>query len=132
MKTESKANTWITFIGVVLLLIGVYATVRTAINLKLFDKYPQTGVLVFNFGGQPIYSQREEDCFMPRIYYKVDAQTVRPSTPEEKEQEKRDQKSCLSSVSESRNTAKVNDISQSLLFLFLGIGVLATRKIFFK
>ncbi len=132
MSADSKTNTWITFIGVILLLIGIYASVRTVINLKAFERYPQEGVVSFSFGGQPAYYQREEDCSYPRTYYDVTGQKTRPPTDEEKEQEKRDQKNCLSSVKDARERAKVNDISQSLLFLFLGVGVLTTRKIFFK
>lgn len=129
---ESKTHAWITFIGVILFLVGVYAAVRTGINLTLFDKYPQTGVITLNFSGTPPYYQREQDCSYPRAYYSADGRITRQPTLEEKEQEKRDTQSCLEGVAEARQTAKINDISQSLLLLFLGVGVLVARKIFFK
>lgn len=133
MKSESMANTWITFIGVILLLIGIYGTTRTIVNLKVFEKYPQTGVLSLNLGGYgTTYYQREEECTYPRTYYTMDGLKVRPPTPQEKEQEKTDIRNCLTGVFEARQSAKINDISQSFLFLFLGIGVLVTRRIFFK
>lgn len=127
-----KGNSWILFVGVLLLLIGIYAFSRTIINMVAFPKYPNTGVLSMNFSGAPPYSQREEDCIYSRLYYKDDGQTTRPPTVEEKAQDTTDEKKCLSSVAEGRETAKVNDISQSTLFLFLGIGVLLFRKFFLK
>lgn len=133
MAIESKTNTWITFIGVILVLIGIYGSVRTIVNLKAFERYPQEGVLNFTLGMmQTYYPQREEDCSYPRTYYEANGQKTRSATDEEKAQEKRDEKNCLTGVKEARERAKVNDISQSLLFLFLGVGVLVSRKIFFK
>lgn len=133
MAVESKTNSWITFIGIILLLIGLYASVRTIVNLKAFDKYPQEGVISFSFGGMmPPYYQREQDCTYVRTYFEINGQKTRPATDEEKAQEKRDTESCLSGIEDARERAKVNDISQSLLFLFLGVGVLVSRKIFFK
>ncbi|QQG44156.1 MAG: hypothetical protein HYW86_04845 [Candidatus Roizmanbacteria bacterium] len=128
---KSKMNAWITFIGVVLLLIGIYASVKTVVNLTLFEKYPQTGVLSINFFGAPTYYQREQDCLYPQTYYTPDGQKTRQPNEEEKTREKNQQKICVEGVKEQRQTAKINDISQSLLFLFLGAGVLAARKIFF-
>lgn len=130
-KNTSRANTWVTFIGVILLLVGIYASARTVINLKAFSKYPQAGVLSFSFGGQAPYYQRESDCSYPQSYYAPDGQ-VRPPTDAEKKQEQDTVKRCVDAVTDSREQAKVNDISQSLLFLFLGVGVLASRRIFFR
>ncbi len=123
---------WITFIGLILVLIGLYATARTTINLVAFEKYPQGGVLPTNFSGVPQYFQQERDCNYPQTYYTADGKTTRPATPEEKENAKTQQQNCLEGVKEGRNQAKINDISQSLLFLFLGAGVLVSRRIFFK
>jgi hypothetical protein len=131
MAIESKANTWVTFIGVVLLLIGIYATVRTAVNLVAFEKYPSTGVLTLNFSGMPAYMQREQDCFYPMTYTTPNG-APRAATADEKENEKKQQEICLSGVADARENAKVNDISQALLFLVLGAGVLISRRIFFK
>ena len=62
------------------------------------------------------------------IYYKNDGQTTREATREEKERDEHQEKVCLEGVRQSRATAKVDDIAQSLLFLFLGGGVLVTRR----
>lgn len=131
-SSESRAPTWFTFIGLMLVLIGLYASARTGVNLFAFEKYPQGGVLSFSFGGMPApYFQQEKDCGYPMTYFD-NAGKVRQGTPEEKSNEKMQKQQCIDSVIEARNQAKINDISQSLLFLFLGVGVLVTRKIFFK
>lgn len=129
---KSKVPVWITFIGLVLVLVGLYATTRTIVNLVAFEKYPQVGVLTLSFTGMPQYYQQEKDCVYPQIYYSADGRTTRPGSPEEKANEKIQQRNCLEGIKDLRNQAKVNDISQSLLFLFLGLGVLASRKIFFR
>ncbi len=122
---------WITFIGLILVLVGLYASARTVINLVAFEKYPQGGVLAFNFSGMTQYYQQERDCTYPQTYY-GDGGKPRAATEDEQRNEQKQKENCLDGVKDTRNQAKINDISQSLLFLFLGLGVLATRKIFFK
>ncbi len=132
-SNPKRSYQWITFIGFILLLVGIYGSVRTAINLLAFDKYPQGGVIHFDVFNNPYVTmpvQREQDCTYPGLYYKEDGRTTRPPTEEEKNQEKTNQQNCLDSVKESRNRAKIDDISQSLLFLFLGAGVLSSKRIF--
>ncbi len=130
--SDSRVVSWITFIGLVLVLIGVYLSVKTIINYIAFNKYPTGGVLNLNLAGITAYPQREQDCLSPQIYYLPDGRTTRPASQEEKDNEKIQQKNCLDGIKDSREQAKVNDISESLLFLFLGIGLLTTKKIFFK
>lgn len=126
-----KLPAWITFISLVLLLIGIYGTARTLINLKFFEKYPTEGILTVPWS-MPVYPQREQDCNYPQLYYQADGRTTRAATAEEKANETITLKNCLEGISEARNKAKINDISQSLLFLLLGTGLLAGRKIFFR
>ena len=107
-------------------------TVRTATNLIFFKKYPTTGVMptLQMFGGMP-YSQREEDCTMmsAQPYFKPDGQP-RAATSDEKLLAEQQKNSCISGVVQARDAAKVNDISSSLLFLFLGLGVLIGKRFF--
>jgi hypothetical protein len=129
---KSKLPDWITFIGIVLLLLGVYASIRTVINMTLFEKYPTEGVISLNFSGQAPYSQKESDCTYPQLYYMPDGRTTRPPSADEISVQKEQQQNCLASVAQARQNAKNNDIAQSLMFLFLGTGILVSRKIFFK
>lgn len=149
MEQNTKGqNQWLVFIGFILLLTGIYGIARTTINLIAFDKYPQEGVyppLPFLSQSASVYPgpysyQREADClanfvYYPYPYYKPDG-TPRPATKEEKEQQEQQKQqleiqkqNCLDGIAESRDKAKINDLSQSLLLLFIGAGVLASKKI---
>ena len=130
--TKSKTNSFISLVGLLLLLVGIYMGVRTGTNLVFFKKYPTSGVMptLTLFGGGMPYSQREEDCAMyPQTYFKPDGQ-ARTATTDEKLAEERSRKSCISGIEQNRETAKVNDISSSLLFVFLGVGVLVGKRFF--
>ncbi len=131
MKKESGHMVWITFIGLILLLLGIYSSARTAINLAFFEKYPTSGTLsIIPLGIPPFYGPREEDCMMmssPPMPVEGDIKVM--PYPYDADNQKN---SCLESVRQSREQAKINDISQSLLFLFLGAGVLHARKKLFS
>lgn len=127
---NATAPAWVTFIGLLLLLIGLYASGRTLVNLLLFAKYPTYGVLSLNFSGIASYGPNEEDCLRAQNFFDPSGQT-RPASNEEKSRQNQDQETCLSSVREARRASKVNDIAQTVLFLFLGLGTLFSRKFFF-
>lgn len=117
-------KSWVLFIGVVLLLLGAFGTLRTAANLILFQKYPTSGVLNFSF--VPTYSARESDCYyVPTPTYDPSGKPIPDS---EDKTSKLQQENCLRGMAEERQNAKVNDISKSLLFLFLGLGILGSTK----
>lgn len=134
---SSRPNAWVTLIGLVLTLIGIYGSARTVVNLVAFPKYPTAGVLTFNFMGSGMYYPREEDCMMQvgMDIVPYPGETALALSAEDKslrkEQEKKQQEICMSGVVVAREQAKVNDMSQSLLFLFLGGGVLVARKYLF-
>lgn len=129
--SESRVYPWVTFIAIVLLLLGIFGAVRTAINMMAFEKYPSTGVYAFSFMMPGFYGPREQDCTYPQPYFTPDGKSRTPSK-EEKEQEKIMKQNCLDGVREAREQAKINDMSQSALFLTLGLGLLVTRKRFFR
>lgn len=142
MEPNKKQNQWMVFVGVILLLAGIYGIARTSVNLLAFDKYPQEGVypplpfLTSSYAPGPYYG-REGDCIANySIVYPMYDGTGKPvkQTEEEKAEAKKQQdlqkENCLEGVAESRDRAKVNDISQSLLMIFLGAGVIAARRIF--
>lgn len=123
---SATAKSWILFIGVVLLILGIFGTLRTAINISVLDKYPTAGVLNINpFVTVPTYMPRESDC------YYLSAPIYDPSgnpIPGQDAQSLTQQENCLKGIEEDRKNAKVNDISRSLLFLLLGIGILSCTK----
>lgn len=118
-------------VATLLLLVGIFASVKTAINMVAFTKYPTSGVLSMSFFGPLSYQQREEDCTNPQIYYSTDNK-IRQPTKDEKENEMNQQKICINSVGFTREATKVNDVSLSIFFLFLGVGLLITKKIAFR
>ncbi|MDB5204910.1 MAG: hypothetical protein JWP09_938 [Candidatus Taylorbacteria bacterium] len=143
MDQNKKQNQWLTFIGVILILAGIYGVARTSINVLAFDKYPQEGVYpALPFFQQPVYAPtpyygREGDCIANNsiVYptYDASGRPVVQTEAEKAEAQKNldiQKQNCLDGVKESRDKAKINDISQSLLMLFLGAGVVAARKIF--
>lgn len=122
MRKNKQEYPFLTMVAVLLLLLGIYATARTAVNFLLFSRYPTTGVINLNFSGMASYGgPREEDCDSISSY--PGDQSTAASIAKQKA-------SCLSSVKETRDGAKVNDISTSVLLLFLGGGLLASKKYF--
>ena len=127
-KTKSLENKVSYFVGVLALifsLLGVFGSVRTLTNVYLFEKYPNGGVLSFNNN----FMQREEDCqsYGPMAYFDDKGQT-RPANEDEKKMADEQKQVCLSSVAKSRENAKINDISISLFYLFLGVGIFVGKK----
>lgn len=134
VKEKSSSHVWISFVGVMLLLVGIYAGVKTGINILAFDKYPQNGVLsVLNFGSSSQYYQQEKDCYFTQTtYFLPDGKTPRAATSDEKVMEKKQQELCVQGVSFNRDNTKANDIGQAMLFLFLGVGILVSKKLFLR
>ena len=129
---HATVRSWIIFISVVLILLGTYGLLRTVINTLVFEKYPTSGVIHLEILSQaPTYNARESDC-----YYYPQAQPPsydsngNPIFPQEDPNTKLQQENCIKGQAEDRYFAKVNDISKSALFLFLGIGLLLSLKYF--
>jgi len=128
-------------IGAVLLLLGLYGSFKTAVNLAVFEKYPQQGVFAIPFiylnDGNGSYYGHEEEC--QRLineatapYYGSDG-FIRAATAEEvvleeqyKQQDIIAAENCMNGIQEGRTWTMVDDISKSFIFLILGIGVLAS------
>lgn len=127
VEHSTHSHPWITFIGIVLLLIGIFASVRTLYNTTMLAAYPQSGVLYFNMSGMVPYYQRASDCIQNQPYYGADG-AVRESSAEEKKQQMLTQENCLKGVVDTQAQAKTNDIGTSAFFLFLGVGVLLSRR----
>ncbi len=117
------------FLGVIFLLVGVYASARTIANFAVFDKYPTVGALSFDIFGSSggIYIQKESDCRYLRTYYDNEG-NLRQANQQETDQEQKEQRYCLDGVDEVRNAVKLNDISLSTFFLLLGLGTLVITK----
>lgn len=125
-KTKTSMDKFILFVGVLSILLGLFSAFRVALNYKLYPgKYPTTGL--FNPG---YYGQTEEDCSYPVGPYFTEKGDPRKPSVEEIEIEKLNKERCLSQVKEARRTTEVSDLNTVAFFLFIGIGVLASKKIF--
>ncbi len=133
MKEHTAAYNWVTFLGIFMLLIGIFAAGRTVINMYLFPtQYPQSGVLAVNIGGQQPYYQRESDCNYPPTPSYDSSGKMAPPSPEQTKIDNQNKSNCLAGVKDTREQTKINDIATSLLFLFVGFGLLVMRRFFFK
>ena len=120
---ENKLSYFVSVLALIFVLLGVYGGIRTTLNFYLFDKYPSGGVLSFN----NYYGEREEDCAYPMTYYGMEGKP-REATEDEEKMATEQKEICLSRVAKSRETAKVNDISVSLFYLFLGTGIFIGKR----
>ena len=130
---SNKGKNWVNIIGFIILLLGIYGIARTSINLMAFDKYPFGGIfpslpIGLVYQSQPYY-QTETSCIYEQVYYAPDNITPREQTETEKRVAKSTETNCINGIKEQRDIAKINDISNSLLFFIIGIGVLGYKKI---
>ena len=84
---------------------------------------------VANVWWNAILTTRRGTMMSAQPYFKPDGQP-RAATSDEKLLAEQQKNSCISGVVQARDAAKVNDISSSLLFLFLGLGVLIGKRFF--
>ena len=124
-------HSFVPFISVIFLLLGVYVGLRTGLNMLTMKKYPTVGVMSGLNPFFPPYAQRDEDCYFPTPYFSPDGQSRQPSQ-EEKKMEQDQKKRCLDGVQAARDLAKTNDINTAILFLFLGAGLLVSKKFILK
>ena len=75
------------------------------------------------------YYQRASVCTQTQPYYGQDG-NIRQPNAEEQKQQNMTQENCLKGVTDAQQQAKVNDIGASAFFLFLGLGVLFSRRFF--
>lgn len=121
---ENKLSYSVSVLALVFLLLGGFCAARTLVNIRFFEKYPNNGVLSFSNN----YMQREEDCTSYPMQYFDSKGETRPATADEKKMSEDQKQICLSSVAKSRENAKINDISISLFYLFLGTGIFVGKK----
>lgn len=144
-KNDTKDRPALFFIGVLLLLVGLYGSFTTLVNILAFEKYPQHSIFSLSGnGGEYGSPQSEADCtasyyYQAPTYYEGDSNVMREPTPQEVKDEaayearlKGDEQNCISRVELSRKETMVTDISQSAIFLLLAFGVLVYGRTFRK
>jgi len=129
---KNKNNSWvekiINFLGYFLLLLGIYASVKTLYNHLYLKKYPLTPVINFNIFSYPDF---EENCYQQFSYpYYDDKGKPRNPYKEEKELQEKNLKICLERIKKQREETKQNDVWTSFMLVFLGVGILYTKRFY--
>lgn len=127
--TAFRNNSWILFLSILSLLLGLFCLIRVGLNLTMFPTYPVGGVLPIL---QPSYLPSvvsESSCnTSSQVYY--DASGMPTSTPSEAEkaQSAQSEKLCIQNVADTRNAVMWNDFGTTAIFLFLGLSLLGIRR----
>lgn len=133
--STSRAFGWMSFVGVLLFLMGVYGALRIAhVELRKVP-YPSAGVfpptiLTPNQNFSPF--GRESECeIVPQVYYDYETNgkmTVRPSTEEEKLIAEKNMQRCIKGFDEDRAKQEQRDKTQAAFLVFVGSGLLFARR----
>ncbi len=129
-KTENNwPNKIINFISWLDLLLGIYATIKVSFNLIYYKKYPTDPVLGVNYS----YPKYEEQCYAQDNYPLYDEKgQPRKANFEEEKIRQQNIKSCLKEIEKNRETTKQNDIWTAFLLVFVGGGILITKRFYLK
>lgn len=129
---KSKLYDIVFIVGVFCIVIGLYTSFRLLINLFAYKEYPTTGVLPI-MPGTYIYTQTESDCQLmsTQVIFDIYGQP-RKATDIEIKQLEEQTRSCLLSITTSREQAKTNDINLVTFFLFTGASLLVVKRFFMK
>lgn len=130
IRFQTSLDTIVAFLALILFLLGMYAAIRTGMNMLLLKKYPSVGVFTLNLIGNPT-GQREEDCIYTINYTNPDGSPRKPNADDKKSEEEQ-QKRCIDGIKEARDTARFNDINSSVVLLFLGGCLLVVRRFFLR
>ncbi|GAB4218736.1 MAG: hypothetical protein Fur009_1230 [Candidatus Microgenomates bacterium] len=131
---KKNDNNWpnkiINFLGWLILLLGIYATIKTSFNFIYFkNKYPTDPVLGPNFS----YPKYEEECY-EQFNYPLYNEKGLPREPDKAEEKIRREniKNCLKKIEKNRELTKQNDIWTSFMLIFIGAGILVTKRFYLK
>lgn len=130
---KNKNNSWpekvINFLGWLILLVGIYATIKTSFNFFYYKKYPVDPVIGPGF----FYPKYEEECYEQNNYPFFD-EKGKPRKPslEEERLRKENIKNCIKKIDKQREQTKQNDVWISFMLVFLGGGILYTKRFYLK
>lgn len=128
IKNQLWINKLINFLGFLFLIIGLYALIRTSYNFYfLKDKYPTSSI----FSLFPSYPSSVEDCEQQYTYPLYDEKgKLRSPSPYEEKERKKQVKLCLKQLKKMSQDAFEKDLWTTLFFLFLGSGILITKRFY--
>jgi len=128
---KNNNNSWIekiiNFLGWFILLLGIYAAIKTSFNIFYYKKYPVDPVI----GPAFFYPKYEEECYEQNNYPLYDEKgKLRKPTSEEEKIRKENINNCINKINKQREITKQNDMWTSFMLVFLGVGILYTKKFY--
>lgn len=129
----STASRWMTFLGLLLFLMGLYGVLRIAHVSMRKVPYPSSGVFPNNIllPNSPSLSQESQCEPYPQVYYDYGPdgkQTPRPATAEELNVAEQNRMRCIAGFNEDRSKQKQRDKNEAAFLIFTGVGLLAARR----
>lgn len=123
------------FLGVLFLLMGVYGVIRIAYVTARNVPYPSAGVypaialfernMVAGLG-------HETDCKpYPQLYYESDNKTIRQPTQEENWLQEQITQRCIEDFNEDRAKTFQYDRNMTAFLIFVGLGLILTRRFYY-
>ncbi len=125
------AKALINFVGWLLVLAGIYAALKTSFNVMYYKgKYPVDPII----GISSVYPKNEEDCYETSLIGFPENEIGISKSQREQAEKRRERlfKICMARVKKAREEAKIKDIWTSFLFLFIGSGILLTKRFYLK
>lgn len=114
---HAQKNQLINFLGIILLLAGIYGLALSTVNTIAFSRYPTEGVYSLSLKGSS-YNKREEDCRIIKDLGKIDNLT------EEKQAAiKSNLDICWGGIVQERKKIQIWDFTQSAILFVLGISI---------
>ncbi len=134
---RSPLCSWFQFFGVLFLLIGLYGVLRILHVQVRHVPYPIRGVIPNTFitsSENTTSYTRESECEpYPQIYYDYGPdgkQVPRDASPEEIAVAQEQAKRCVRGFDEDRSKQAQYDKNEAAFFIFLGLGLLASKRFF--
>lgn len=131
----SSVTSLIFFVGVLLILVGLYGFVRIVHITLRGVPYPMHGVIpatILTPGESISYWGRESECdSYPQVYYESDKdgnQIPRKATKEELAMQEQSSKRCVVGFNEDRAKQNQYDKNQSAFLVFVGAGLVLARR----
>ncbi len=120
---------FVNFFGWLLFLLGIYISLKIIFNLVYFkEKYPVQPII----GYSNVFPQYEEDCYQGTFVEIPRKDLDLQETRNYKDEMEREIKNCISKIRKARKETKIRDIWSSFMFMFLGGGILITKRFYLK
>lgn len=133
--TVTRVSNWMFFLGLLLLLMGVYGFARILHVQVRSVPYPSAGVYPPTFltpGNNNVFYTRESECEpYPQVYYDFDStgkQTPREANEQELMVAEQTMSRCIAGFEEDRAKQKQRDKNQAAFLSFVGLGLILSRR----